>query len=338
LEEADVIVWFPDDFDPPTVDQRRFLEQWLWNENGRTLVYVGRDFDATPVYWKRVGPSAPPQQAMDVARRLAQAQAEHTASRVGMPDDESADWFVTDRDRPRRRIDRLQGSWSAGVDAAQAELEVTGRFQFPDASQVETWIQRDDQQWDTPEFHTLLSSDDDLLATSLSSPDWGDSKVLVVTNGSFLLNLPLVNPEHRKLAARLISECQPARRVVFLESGPGGPPVLSAEPSAAYPTGLEMFTVWPLGIVLLHLAALGIALGFASFPIFGRPGQLPVASVSDFGQHVAAVGQLLERANQPDAALARLKYYHDHVRRESGASHRGERSAVPRALRPKKGS
>ena len=37
--------------------------------------------------------------------------------------------------------------------------------------------------------------------------DWSDGQVIVVTNGSFVLNYPLVNHEHRKLAAKLVAEC-----------------------------------------------------------------------------------------------------------------------------------
>ena len=65
LEECQTIVWFPDDFAPPTVEQRDFLEWWLYNETGRTVVYVGRDFDATPAYWRQILPIAPPEQKME---------------------------------------------------------------------------------------------------------------------------------------------------------------------------------------------------------------------------------------------------------------------------------
>ena len=36
LKEADVIVWAPDDFEPPGTKQREFLENWLADGEGRS--------------------------------------------------------------------------------------------------------------------------------------------------------------------------------------------------------------------------------------------------------------------------------------------------------------
>ena len=55
---ADCIVWFPDDICPPDRKTRGWLEHWLEARPGRTLVYVGRDFDAAPGYWDAVLPGA----------------------------------------------------------------------------------------------------------------------------------------------------------------------------------------------------------------------------------------------------------------------------------------
>ena len=76
----------------------------------------------------------------------------------------------------------------------------------------------------------------------LVSREWFDeSQLIVVANGSFLLNLPLVNHEHRKLAGKLIDAVgPPGQTVVFLESFAGGPPI-SDDPSGGMPTGAEIF-------------------------------------------------------------------------------------------------
>ncbi|MGZ8467055.1 MAG: glutamate ligase domain-containing protein, partial [Candidatus Binatia bacterium] len=50
---------------PPTVEQRRFLERWLASGSGRTLVYVGRDYDASIDYWKKTQALAPIEQALE---------------------------------------------------------------------------------------------------------------------------------------------------------------------------------------------------------------------------------------------------------------------------------
>jgi hypothetical protein len=342
LEECQTIVWFPDDFAPPTVEQRDFLEWWLDNEPGRTVVYVGRDFDATSAYWQQVLPGAPPEQKLEVMRREATAQAAHDAVRNRMPDAELAEWFSVHRDEPYRKVDSLAGPWSENVDPAKTDIELAGRFELPSEAEIDLWVNRADNYWDgRPAFTPLLESGNDAIAYQVSYDEWDDSKIIVVNNGSFFLNLPLVNREHRKLAAHLVSDCGEGR-VVFLESGWGGPTVYDEEPGTKIPTGFEVFTVWPLGYIVMHLTVLGILCCIAIFPIFGRPKTAPgsassrIAAASgtadsevaatvvraDFGKHIDALGELLELTEDRQYARERVSYYHEHVSRDSGASHR----------------
>jgi hypothetical protein len=301
LDTADVIIWFPDDFQPPTDEQRMNLEQWLRRGTGRTLVYVGRDYDSAPGYWRRVQPEAPPGQAMEIARRLAMAESDHDTSRLRMPTEEDCGWFVAKRESPHLDVRELDGPWSAGIDPANVEIETDGRLDPPSGRR----------------FHTMLAAADVPLVFEVRDAAWGTGKVLVVVNGSFLLNLPLVNHEHRKLAGRLIASCAPAKRVIMLESGAGGPDIVERDAESNFPTGLEIFTVWPLGFIMLHLAIAGITLCIACFPIFGRPIEPMTASHSDFGEHVTALGELLARTRDREYAVDRLKYYHEQVRTKS---------------------
>jgi len=342
LEECQTIVWFPDDFAPPTVEQRDFLEWWLSRNTGRTVVYVGRDFDAASVYWRQVLPGAPPEQKLEVMRREATARAAHDAARNRMPDADLAEWFTVHRDEPYRKVDSLTGPWSAQVDAAKTDIELAGRLELPSEPDIELWVNRADNYWDgRPVFTPLLESGNDAIVYSVSFDEWSDSKIIVVNNGSFLLNLPLVNHEHRKLASHLVSDCGEGR-VVFLESGWGGPTVYDEEPGTKFPTGFEVFTVWPLGFIVMHLTVLGILCCIAIFPIFGKPKTAPGSASSritsasgiagsevaatvvraDFGKHIDALGELLELTEDRQYARERVSYYHEHVSRDSGASHR----------------
>lgn len=349
LEECQTIVWFPDDFEPPTVEQRDFLEWWLFNETGRTVVYVGRDFDATPAYWKQILPSAPPEQKMEVMRREATARASHDAARNRMPTADLAEWFTVYRDEPYRKVDSLEGPWSENVDASKIDIELAGRLELPSESDTDTWVDRADNYWDgRPVFTPLLGSGNDTIAYSINCDEWDDSEIIVINNGSFLLNFPLVNHEHRKLAGHLVSTCGEGR-VVFLESGWGGPTVYDEEPGTNIPTGFEVFTVWPLGYIVMHLTVLGILCCIAIYPIFGRPKTAPASASSqitfasdvsdsedaamvvraDFGKHIEALGELLELTEDRQYARDRVSYYHQHVSRDSGAGHRntGHRGA-----------
>ena len=107
VHNFDVIVWFPDDFKPPEEEPQKFLEEWLYRGQGKTLIYVGRDYDATIDYWEKVLPTAPPEQSVEVLRRLAQARAEHARA-------------VPPRRRRRTAAGFASAATSLGVTSAAA--------------------------------------------------------------------------------------------------------------------------------------------------------------------------------------------------------------------------
>jgi hypothetical protein len=320
LERYDVIVWIPNDFKPPTDEQRQYLEQWLQNGFGRTVVYVGRDYNAEIDYWKQIGAAVPPELARETLRRQAEARAAWEAARSQMPAEEYAHWFTARRDGKPLKIDRLGGPWADGVDANQAELHLEGRLAVP--VEADRPLKTDEDK--LPEtFEPLLTAGGEPLVTRVVDADWEDEEgqVIVVANGSFILNYPLINHEHRKLAARLIDKCGAGQNVVFIESGPGGPQIVKKETSRGVPTALELLKIWPLNAIILHIAVLGIVLCLARAPIFGRPRELPAEPASDFGRHVQALGKLLARSKDRNYAQARLAQYRQLAQRRSGRSH-----------------
>jgi hypothetical protein len=154
---------------------------------------------------------------------------------------------------------------------------------------------------------TLLSSGPDVLVMRRRI---GQSQLIVVHGGSFLMNMPLVNHEHRKLADHLISQVGADRKVVFLDSF-GAPTVMDKEPEATIPTVFALFGTSPFDVILLHLIVVGMIFCLWRFPLFGLPKRLPRVSNSDFGQHVAALGELLAYTGDRAYAEARLKQYRD---------------------------
>jgi hypothetical protein len=152
----------------------------------------------------------------------------------------------------------------------------------------------------------LVSDGETIVGRQRPTADGG--QLITVANGSFLLNLPLANHEHRKLAGKLIESVGTRARVVFLESDEGGPPI---DPPATDGSLWRMFEAWPLGVILLHFGVLGVIFCFARWPIFGRPRPLPAEVLVDFGKHVAAVGELLRRSKDRDYALAQLPVSED---------------------------
>lgn len=292
LRQMDTIVWFPDNFSAPSEEVCEWFEEWLSEGVGRTLVYVGRDFDAAPLYWKKVVPLAKPDIANEVKRRKMNAEFESNAVRSKKIDPAECEWFTLSNDSQPRQAKELAGPWAKGVDASKAEILLDGDF-TPDP-------------WAKP----LLESGEDLIVSRYQFDHWDDGKIILVQNGSFLLNFALVNHENRKLAAKLVDELG-NRDVVFLESGSSGPRILNHDPTPNMGTGLEFLHVWPLNAILLHLAALGIIFCFARFPIFGTPRQPATEPASDFGLHVNALGELLQATRDRTYAEGRVAHYRE---------------------------
>jgi hypothetical protein len=292
--QADCIVWFPNDFEPPTENVRAWLENWLNARPRRTLIYVGRDFDAAPWYWKHVLPGAPPEQKTLLQNRLTEAEEEFAFQRQFKPKTEDAKdleedgWFAINDRAKRREVRTLDAGsvWRRDIDASRLEIELNGRMILPKSARK------------------LLASKGDAI---VGVEKIGKSKLILVANGSFLLNLPLVNHEHRKLAAKLIDMAGPAgKTVAFLESYAGGPSIRDEDPTAKASSGLEIFNSWPTNWILIHLAVLGIIFCFSRWPIFGLAREEKTASEADFGRHIDALADMLERSGDRNDARKRV--------------------------------
>ena len=320
---ADVIVWFPDRYRPPSSNTREFLETWLYDSPNRTLVIVGRDFDASVKYWQKSLELSPAEEKLETRRRSARRRTGFARERSGYPRNEDCDWYVIDREATPRKISSLEGPWSESIDASAVEMMLGARIKPSDMSET-------DGEWNggNAKFQSLLTSDDDIIVGRYSREHWDNSQIIVVANGSWLLNLPLLNHEHRKLATRLVDECGTGLdNVVFLESGPGEPALASNEPNQHH--GLAAFTVWPVNCILIHLCLLGTILCFCVFPIFGRPKELAGERRSDFGKHIEALGQLMYRTADRDYAKQRRAYYLQRVAKDTAQLESEAKAALP---------
>ncbi|MFO0903268.1 MAG: DUF4350 domain-containing protein [Pirellulales bacterium] len=364
LHQYDTLVWFPDTLDVPSPRERQFLDQWLARDSSKVLVYVGRDFDAGPLYWKKMETNAPPGQAGEIASRLSDALSDHNAARNRASQDAYARWFVR-RNGKGEQVQSLRGPWAEGIDASKAEISVDWRLDpvqtddlpklgttstiTPAANSQKKRSKRAQKYLTTTEYYyespsvpqseTLLESGEGTpLVRRVTEPsvnEWSQGgKVIVVVNGSFLLNLPLVNHEHRKLAAKVIAESSPGGRVAFLESDAAGLDTYAQEPDAEIPSGLELFLIFPINAVILHLVAVGILFCFTVLPIFGRPRQLPREPTSDFGAHIGAVGELLQFAHDRQAARRALDEYHKVVRGAGARTTATTTAAAPATAAP----
>lgn len=292
-EKTDCIVWFPDAVEPPTTEAFDWLENWLREKPRRTLIYVLRDYDAAAAYWRRVEADAPEkeQPLMIAEREWAESRDQRRRKDLVEAADDFPWFWLEPLDAPQR-VERLAGwNGTADVDPEQTAIEIGSVLRFSNKAR------------------TLLEGDGHPLVAALAC---GDSRVLVVANGSFLLNLPLVNHEHRKLAGRLIEEVRGAGfNVAFLESGRGGPPVGDQDSADEATTPFQILLIYPLNWILLHLAAAGALFCWARWPIFGRPRDLPPPPLADFGRHVDAVAERLRGAGDLEFAQRRVRQWRE---------------------------
>lgn len=323
-EKAQCIVWFPDDLDGPTKEVRRWFADWLAAKPGRTLIYVGRDFDAWPFYWEKVGKPAPfggvmpgHRLRLKVEKKKANAEAaeEPKAETAEVYEEEDgeedendpdltpnqwdaekesrrlAPWFTIDEKAKLRKVSTLQGNprWVEDIVPEDVEIELRGRMTPAAGTEI------------------LLASEKDML---VGRRYVGRGQMILVANGSFLLNVPLVNHEHRKLAGKLIDAAGPAgQTVVFLESGPGGPPIRSEDPQGKSSVGLDILMEHPYCWIFLHILVACALYCFARWPLFGPPRELPCEPASDFGRHIAAMAELLSRSRDRPFAYRKLLGY-----------------------------
>ena len=304
LDSTDCIVWFPDDFAGPTPAVRERLSKWLLFGENRLLIYVGRDFDAGPLYFEKTLPTVETERRHQY-EAIRNALVELHTMRRQAAEVGDYGWFELDDAPPNRAIGPLSGrrEWIEGIDQSKLEIRLGRRLVAPVGSEV------------------LLASDGEAVITS-TPLGWG--RLVLVANGSFLLNATLVNREHRRLASRLIDLAEPGkRRVVFLESGPGGPPLTDEHDGQTGRGGLGILVRRPyLWVFLSGLMLAAVFCMHYAMP-FGPRRRLEDAPTTDFGRHLAAVAALLKRTGNRSYAMRQLLLY----RQLTGESKRGRASA-----------
>ncbi len=306
LKEADVVFWAPDSHMPPSDEQIDWFEDWLEDGYERTLIFVGRDYDAEPFYWDKMQSQAAQADKEWYATRQTRAKYRWNSDRHSASKIHECRWFKFTARDPVQNVNKLVSTsqWGDDVESKDLELIVRSKLEIPAA------LRR------TGRVEVLLeTSTSELIAYRVPV---GDGQVIVVSNGSFLLNLPLVNKQNRKLAGELISECSTDHvgRAMFVEETPLKLKIYDTEPSSDR-NSFTLFTIWPMGLLLLQLSIIGVIACFVVFPIFGRARELRDTGVSDFGRHVEALGELIAATENRNYALQRLKHYEDHVRRDS---------------------
>jgi hypothetical protein len=283
---AEVIVRFAPDPGPPKQDEADWYASWLDQGSERRMIYVPRDFDAEVEYWSEVIkllPKDAPQSQRDRAERLKKEarRPDPISPLKAAPVARPEEWFAVETSNAASGpvvCKTLGGPWSTGVDAARASIERRSTLKV-DSETV------------------LLEGDGKPLAIEWTRSN--GSRVLVVANGSFLLNEPLTNPARLPLARRVVLwPGTDPRKVAFVE----GRFVLGQVEQPPWPPPSD----WVLG----QLLVLGLAACLARAVRLGRPHAEPSTGEDRPAAHPEALGALLARSGRADEARALLEDYH----------------------------
>ncbi len=310
VQKQDTVIWAPTDYGLPTDEQLEYFDDWLQSDYGRTLVLINRDYDAAVGHWRTLLEGATGQQAIEIRRRLAVAEAE-LSQRLHYTDKRECMWFNADASSHAGWADDFEGEWSESIAPKNASIYACAKLSFTPL---------EDHEYDEYYVEHLLMENDRPVITRITSDHWyEDCQVIIVANGSTLFNQPLVNHENRKLAANLVDACNHPDRTMILEGATERMEVRATDASA--PMMLQAFTVWPINFLMIHATLLGILFCIAVFPIFGRPRELASDTASDFGKHVRAYGEMLHRASGADYVRDRLRQYRAGLPSEKNTPH-----------------
>jgi hypothetical protein len=310
INRYDTIVWFPDDYSCPSEEAVEALNTWLDDDSRRTLIYVGRDYDAQTDYMNAVKASAPVEEKEELLRQIAEGKyAQDDNDAGGMfpwfdQDLTTCEWFEQEKVQRRKAetVTNYRDPTSKESELANVELSTVLVPNLDGDWNAREWLDADGN-----DFATILTNDTHVF----------DGKIYVISNGSTLLNYSLINPDHRELATELIDDCNAYSDVVFLESGPRGIEVSDSD--TINHNSWAWISQPPLRYIVPHFLLWGILFCFVYFPIFGRPKRIRRKSTSSFRSHVNAMGKLLARNANQQAAINKIQNYQNLI---SGDSNR----------------
>ena len=296
---VDTVFWFPDRFDVPSREEVDLIEDWFAEHpEWRNFVIVLRDFDGASQYWDLVA-----KQLHDERRVQAEIVAQEYRNafelrRRSTGTELECKWFRVTRTDTWKRATQLDGPLArnlAELDPGKTGLIMTSTLD-PATGEMRRLTR------------SLLSVDGTCFVMQVRPPEFAGRRLIIVSNGSFLLNFPLANRGNRRIATRLIEYLEP-ERVMFLESG------VALLESGSDPQSPANIWFWmqsgPLRVIIPQCILLFLIYCFAHYPIFGRPREEPSYRVADAGHHIQAAGQLYRESGDRRRAMDTIRRYRE---------------------------
>ncbi|MEO6809997.1 MAG: hypothetical protein ABI353_12865 [Isosphaeraceae bacterium] len=277
------------------IDRREaeWYDDWLAEDPDRRLIFVVRDYDAESEYWSAMLarlPKTADKELRERAERRRDATKDWADRSVDIARNPvfSGEWFELTKGAASPKLcKRLKGPWASGLNPKTSTL-TRHRAIKPD-----------------PKSRILLTGDGEALVVEQPNYDADVPQILIVANGSFLLNLPLVNRARRPLAGKVVDWSGSAtRQVAFVESRSPTDPAGERSPSV-----FSLLWIEPFGWIAAHLGAFGLLTALVAAARLGRARPEPPAGADRPAAHAEALGDLLARSRDADAARTHLDAY-----------------------------
>lgn len=299
IDQYDTLVWFPDNDGVPSEEVVDRLNAWLDSGYGRTLIYVAGGNHATEDYLRVAIEKAPMAQREEYLRRISEEIIgdENFDSRAWQNwlggELATCDWYELTEKRMGKK--KVVSGGILGEGKTYPEMELDFSYEITPR-----------KKWQ-PEV--LLKAGDEAFVYAMSDQAMqnNESELILVSQGSILLNYSLVEKDKQDLASALISRCEIGRGVLFLESGSDGIEVRQS--AVSNHSNWSWIAQPPLCYIVPHVLLLGVLFCFVYFPIFGRPKRVKPESTSTFRSHINATAELLSRSNQPNRAINTIRDY-----------------------------
>lgn len=333
INNMDALVWTPAADTTPTLEVTEWFDEWLARGN-KTLVYVIRDYETDARYWTAASKLAAPEQRLEYRRRAARAQMAAKKKRLAQPAIISNGWFTAYALEPPSQTTSLSGEWADdvgefakpyvigyGLRAYDAAKDMTSGLTPPIVTPGFS-MQTSGTTSVSVDFASLLETGDGkTIVGRVTSDEWPKSQIIVVSGGSMVNNYGLLEGSSRSLASNLVAASKEVTasefpKVCFLYSNESDVNISDLAEDANSPSGMEMLTVWPISLLTIHLAILGLVICLMLLPIFGRPRRIRPRSSTDFSDHIQAVASAMAKTNGEQYARVRISEYMVRVRRE----------------------
>ncbi|EMI20221.1 hypothetical protein RMSM_02840 [Rhodopirellula maiorica SM1] len=290
-------------------------------------------------YWIDASRVAPPEQRLEYRRRVAKSINRRIRSRLNRSASQSNGWFTSTSLPVGQSLTKIDGEWAEPIglqtsESASYTIEyqiepyskpksakkaanstVTTPATAPATTTGNTVIVADNVVTDTPVSMQPLLQDQSgtTIVAQVQSTRWKGSQIIVVAGGSLLTNYAFTKPLAARLADQLVLASLPpstsSPRAGFISVNPLSLPVSESKPGVPKASGWELLTTWPMSLVTVHAALLGLVICLMLLPSLGRARHIRYSVKGSFGDHLDAVAALMNRAGGEQFARHRISEY-----------------------------